>query len=117
MPALTRDQRARAIRAPVERAGGVIDAELVQRLLNDTNEDLDQLPVLQHAMMRCWQHATALAAPGATPHLRAQDYADIGCITGALDRHGEELLAELASLPAPPGAPALRTSRNAYSSA
>lgn len=60
VPALTRDQRAAAIREPIRLAGGDIEPALLQRVLNDTNEDPDQLPVLQHAMMRCWQRAVAI---------------------------------------------------------
>ena len=93
VPALTRDQRAASIRGPIKVAGGTIDHTLLQRLLNDTNEDLDQLPVLQHAMMRCWQH-TAILNPDA-PHLTLQDYANIGGIKNALAQHADELLAEL----------------------
>ena len=57
MPDMTRDQREDVIRKPVQLAGGQIDAGLVQRALNDTNEDRDQLPNLQRAMMRCWERA------------------------------------------------------------
>jgi hypothetical protein len=32
----------------VEQAGARVEPSLVQRLLNDTNEELDRLPVLQH---------------------------------------------------------------------
>ena len=57
VPDMTRDQREDVIRKPVQLAGGQIDAGLVQRALNDTNEDRDQLPNLQRAMMRCWERA------------------------------------------------------------
>jgi energy-coupling factor transporter ATP-binding protein EcfA2 len=57
VPAMTRDQWEDVIRKPVQLAGGEIDPGLVQRALNDTNDDPDQLPNLQHTMMRCWQRA------------------------------------------------------------
>jgi hypothetical protein len=44
VPGMTRDQREDVIRKPVQLAGGQIDARLVQRALNDTNDDPDQLP-------------------------------------------------------------------------
>jgi hypothetical protein len=57
VPGMTRDQREDVIRKPVQLAGGQIDARLVQRALNDTNDDPDQLPNLQQTMMRCWERA------------------------------------------------------------
>src|SRR5262249_9822934 len=57
VPSMTRDQREDVIRKSIQLAGGQIDPELVQRALNDTNDDPDQLPNLQHAMMRCWERA------------------------------------------------------------
>jgi hypothetical protein len=50
VPGMTRDQREDVIRKPVQPqlADGEIDSELIQRALNDTNEEIDQLPILQH---------------------------------------------------------------------
>ncbi|MGH6918755.1 MAG: hypothetical protein ACREJ0_13760, partial [Geminicoccaceae bacterium] len=57
VPSLTRDQREQAIRGPIEQAGASVEPELVQRLLNDSGAGNDQLPVLQHALMRTWDEA------------------------------------------------------------
>jgi hypothetical protein len=57
VPSLRRDQLKEVIRKPVEKVGGAIQPELVERLLNDCSTDLDQLPVLQHCLMRLWEHA------------------------------------------------------------
>ena len=57
VPSLTRDQREEAIRGPIGRAEGRITDDLVEWLLNDSSEEHDQLPVLQHALMRTWQLA------------------------------------------------------------
>jgi hypothetical protein len=81
VPSMTRDQREDVIRKPIELAGGQIDAGLVQRTLNDTNKDPDQLPILQHTMMRCWEHALRRRnnqeADG-RPHLTIDDYTNVG---------------------------------------
>ncbi len=53
-PRLTRDQLREAITGPVAVAGGEITPRLVNRLLNDVGDDQDQLPVLQHLLMRVW---------------------------------------------------------------
>ena len=68
VPGMTRDQREDVIRKPLELAGAEIDPDVVQRALNATNEEPDQLPILQHAMMRCWERAfTASHAGSGSP--------------------------------------------------
>ena len=57
VPNLTRSQLEDAIRKPIEKAGGTIEPELVERLLNDCGDEPDQLPVLQHCLMRLWDRA------------------------------------------------------------
>ena len=68
VPRMTRDQRREAIEGPIHLAGGSIAPRLVQRILNDAGEDPDQLPVMQHALMRTWDHWTqARRGGGARP--------------------------------------------------
>lgn len=76
VPDMTRLQREDVIRKPIHLAGGLIDPGLVQRALNDTNDDPDQLPNLQHAMLRCWEHALhrGQQAVDRRPHLTIDDY-------------------------------------------
>jgi hypothetical protein len=54
IPRLTRDQLREAITGPVAVGGGKITPRLVNRLLNDVGDNQDQLPVLQHLLMRAW---------------------------------------------------------------
>ena len=56
IPRLTRDELQAVITGPIGVRGGRIAPSLVQRLLNDVGDDMDQLPVLQHALMRAWDH-------------------------------------------------------------
>jgi hypothetical protein len=51
-PRLTREQCAEAIVGPARLFSGEIEPPLVNRLLNDFGTDPDQLPLLQHALMR-----------------------------------------------------------------
>ncbi|NIP95289.1 MAG: hypothetical protein GWO24_18320, partial [Akkermansiaceae bacterium] len=37
--------------------GGELTPRLLQWILNDIGEDPDQLPCLQHALMRAWEKA------------------------------------------------------------
>jgi hypothetical protein len=57
VPALTRDQLEEAIAKPIKKAGATIEPELVQRVLNDCGDGMDQLPVLQHCLLRLWRRA------------------------------------------------------------
>jgi WD40 repeat protein len=97
VPGMTRDQREDVIRKPVEVAGGRIDSDLVQQALNDSNEDPDQLPILQHTMMRCWEQALRRGKQGVDdrPYLTVDDYAQVGGVEQALSRHANEILEAL----------------------
>ncbi|HAB16129.1 MAG TPA: hypothetical protein DCE44_06740, partial [Verrucomicrobiales bacterium] len=97
IPRLTRDQWRLAIEGPVRVGGGTITPRLVQRLLNDVADDPDQLPVLQHALMRTWDYwakATAEAA-GEIPPIDLPHYEAVGGMAKALSRHADEALADL----------------------
>jgi hypothetical protein len=76
VPDMTRDQREAVIRKSIQLAGGQIDPVLVQRVLNDTNDDPDQLPNLQRALMRCWERALHPGNHDASrrPHLMIDVY-------------------------------------------
>jgi energy-coupling factor transporter ATP-binding protein EcfA2 len=84
VPGMTRDQREDVICKPVQLAGGRIDSGLVQRALNDTNNDLDQLPNLQRVMMKCWERAyhRGMQEADCRPHLTMDDYAKVGGLAG-----------------------------------
>ncbi|MEK7834247.1 MAG: hypothetical protein AAB401_24375, partial [Acidobacteriota bacterium] len=56
IPRLTRDQLREVIEGPVAIGGGQIAPRLVNQLLNDIADNQDQLPILQHALMRTWDH-------------------------------------------------------------
>jgi conflict system STAND superfamily ATPase len=86
VPSLTRDQREQVIRRPIEKAEGTITDELVERLLSDSTEELDQLPVLQHALMRTWNESRG--------RLRGEDYERVGGVAAAISLHADSLLEE-----------------------
>jgi len=58
IPRLTREQKRTAIVGPASVADGHISPRLVHRLLNDLGDNPDQLPILQHALMRTWDYWT-----------------------------------------------------------
>lgn len=92
VPRLTRDELRAAITGPVAVAGGEIAGRLVLRLLNDLGTDQDQLPVLQHALMRTWDHWAQRPGPGEA--LDIADYEAVGTLRHALSLHAEEAYAE-----------------------
>jgi energy-coupling factor transporter ATP-binding protein EcfA2 len=93
VPRMTRDQLRRAIEAPVRVAQAEITPSLVARLLNDVGDDPDQLPVLQHALMRTWDAWAAQGMPQ-TP-IDVRHYEAIGEMKEALSRHADEIYGKL----------------------
>ena len=92
IPRLNRNQRRQAIEGPVAVGGREISNRLTQRLLNDIGDDPDQLPILQHALMRTWDYWEASGAQGP---LDLEHYQATGGMTEALSRHADEVHAEL----------------------
>jgi tetratricopeptide (TPR) repeat protein len=92
---MTRDEVRSAITGPVAVGGGSIAPRLVVRLLNELGDDQDQLPVLQHALMRTWDYWEHHHEPGEPIDMAAYDA--IGTMREALSRHAEEAFAELGS--------------------
>ncbi|HEV2864217.1 MAG TPA: penicillin-insensitive murein endopeptidase [Pyrinomonadaceae bacterium] len=93
IPRMTRDERREAVAGPVAVGGGRISTPLVQRLLNDVGDNPDQLPILQHALMRTWDHWSA-EADDSRP-LDLPDYEAVGTMSDALSRHADEAFEEL----------------------
>ncbi len=87
-PRLSRDQLYEAIVTPARVFGGDIDPVLVNQLLNDAGNDFDQLPLLQHALMRMWRLSDK-------KYLTLDDYEHIGGFNHALSKHADEAYAEL----------------------
>jgi WD40 repeat protein len=88
IPRLGRDQLRAAITGPVAVGGGEISPLLVNRLLNDIGDDQDQLPILQHALMRTWDVWRADHRPGEPLDLR--HYEATGGLAKALSIHADE---------------------------
>lgn len=93
IPRMPRDQKRRAITGPVAVGGAKISPRLVQRLLNDVGDNPDQLPIMQHAMMRSWEYwekEDNLNEEIDLPHYNAT-----GGMHEALSRHADEAFNEL----------------------
>ncbi|MFH0340853.1 MAG: hypothetical protein ACHBNF_01740, partial [Chromatiales bacterium] len=105
-PRLTRDQRAAAITEPARVFGGDVEPGLVNQMLNDMGADPDQLPLMQHALMRMWELASGAHSDDQTAQgvgangigrvvLSLEHYRSVGGFLQALSSHADEALAEL----------------------
>lgn len=73
--------------------GQRITTRLLDRMLNDVGEQSDQLPVMQHALMRTWEQWTQSSDPALdVPHYEA-----IGTIKDALSLDANRALAEMSA--------------------
>ncbi|REE02120.1 nSTAND1 domain-containing NTPase [Marinoscillum furvescens] len=88
IPQMTRDQKRMAIEGPVAVGGGKIAPRLTQQLLNDVGDNPDQLPILQHALMRTWSNWVDTRKTGESMDLR--HYNAIGTLKEALSQHANE---------------------------
>lgn len=93
VPSMSREQKRMAIEGPVAVGGGKISHRLVKRLMNDLGRQEDQLPILQHALMRTWDY---WVESGETDEpLDIRHYNAIGKLSGALSQHANEAFDEL----------------------
>ncbi|NOS90504.1 MAG: High-affnity carbon uptake protein Hat/HatR, partial [Cyclobacteriaceae bacterium] len=94
IPQMTREQKRRAIEGPVAVGNANIAPRLVQQLLNDLGDNPDQLPILQHALMRTWSYWSRYKDyEGELVDLK--HYEAIGTMAEALSMHANEAFDEL----------------------
>ncbi len=95
VPRMTREERRAAIVGPVAVGGAEVAPRLVLRLLNDMGDDPDQLPILQHALMRTWDYWSG--HHGEDEPLDLRHYEATGTMKEALSLHAEKAYLELSS--------------------
>jgi len=95
VPQMNRAERRLAIEGPVAVGGGKITSRLVKRILSEISDHQDQLPIMQHALMRTWDYWVANREPGEPMDLR--HYNAIGRISQALSLHANEAYEELST--------------------
>jgi hypothetical protein len=113
VPRMTRAQLRAAIECPCAVGGARIEPRLVQRLLYEVEEmsagqsagpggfrrrdEQDQLPVLQHALMRVWEVSHQAREVGQAIDLPHYERPPVETLQHALDRHAEEVYSALPS--------------------
>ena len=93
VPRMTREERRDAITGPVAVGGAAITPRLLNLLLNDVGDNPDQLPILQHALMRTWDVWKVKNNPDTA--IDIEEYEETGTMALALSQHAEEAYNEL----------------------
>ncbi|AOS83563.1 hypothetical protein BIU88_05030 [Chlorobaculum limnaeum] len=83
-PRLTREQLHEAICTPASLFGGSVEEALANHLLNEAGNDPDQLPLLQHVLMRLWENDEDKI-------LTLEEYQGMNDLRSALDGHAEQV--------------------------
>ncbi|MFT5276736.1 MAG: hypothetical protein ACI97K_002486 [Glaciecola sp.] len=94
IPRLTRSQRREAIDGPAAMRNVELSRILINRLLNDVGDIPDQLPILQHALMRTWE--VSIKKELDCTKIMLADYIAVGGMEHALSRHAESIYDGLA---------------------
>lgn len=92
-PRLTPEQLREAVERPLALKSFKAkppEPEFVSRVINDMSDDPDQLPLMQHCLMRCWD--IAKERPGVKT-LTVEDYEQVGRMDQALSKHADEAYA------------------------
>lgn len=105
-PRLTREQCRSAIVGPARVFGGDVERRLANCLLNDMGRDPDQLPLMQHLLMRMWTRNSVSGASAKESHadssrgvaseancqvLTLEDYEAAGGLARSLSTHADEV--------------------------
>jgi len=93
VPRMTRDDFREVIEGPVKVVGASIDNTLVETMLHDLGDNPDQLPVLQHALMRTWSYWSL--HNDIKKSVVVTDYEAVGRLEKALSEHANEAYDEL----------------------
>lgn len=93
IPRMTREDYCKAITGPIAVGGGNISTQLVQMLLNEMGNNPDELPIMQHALMRTWNYWTKNS--DTSQPIGIEHYEAVGRMERALSIHANEAFDEL----------------------
>jgi hypothetical protein len=89
VPELSPENYKKAIEGPVINAGARIESQLISTVLSDLGGRPEQLPALQHVMMRTWSNWQKMNEPGRPVSI--SDYEAVGKVSNAMSDHAEEI--------------------------
>jgi len=87
VPRLSRAELRQAIEGPASIRDARFATRLLDELLNEVADQPDQLPVLQHALLRTWDFYQERGRQG---QIERADYARTGECSGAIEKQAEE---------------------------
>lgn len=93
LPQMSPDMLSMVIEEPIKVSGATIDRSLVRIILGDLSDRPGQLPVLQHLMMRLWNHWSKVG--DMSRPIGIADYEAVGQIRGAISQHAGQALDSL----------------------
>lgn len=93
LPQISHDQMTSVIEEPIKVAGAAIDRSLVKIILTDLTERPGQLPVLQHLLMRLWNHWSR--SGDMSRPIGIADYEAVGQVQGAISQHAGQAMESL----------------------
>lgn len=89
VPRLNRRQLKMVIEGPARLYGGNFSSALSSKLLNQLGRTQDELPLLQHILMRVWEYELKTDKSG---ELDIDDYNSVGGLEKALSNHADEAI-------------------------
>ncbi len=92
VPRLNRAELKEVITGPIRLTNNNISPILVNRLIDEIGDNMDQLPILQHALMRTYEH---WKKSGASDEINYEHYEAVGKMENALGNHANEKYNEL----------------------
>ncbi len=92
VPRLNRQQLKMVIEGPAKLFGSKVNSSLTSKLLNEMGKVKDELPLLQHVLMRIWD---AEIESDNDNVLDLKDYKNVGGISMALSNHADEALVDM----------------------
>ncbi len=95
IPQMTFEEKREAIEGPVKVMGASIEEDLVGKILQDINDRHDQLPLMQHSLMRTWDYWKSVKM--GNEQISLSHYESIGGMEKALSVHANEIFNELDS--------------------
>ena len=93
LPQISHAHLTSIIEEPLKVSGASIESTLVRLILDDMEERPGQLPVLQHLMMRLWNHWSR--AGDLNRPISVADYEAVGQLKGAIAQHAGQALESL----------------------
>jgi hypothetical protein len=97
IPPMNREELKAVIIGPVKKFNEIngksvnLSRAFVSRVLNEIPNDQDQLPILQHALMRTWEQRTPHSDPDI---IKIEHYEKVGGIASALNNHADDIYEE-----------------------